>query len=31
VLEIDLDEYEGDRRIYPRYGAKKEITGEQFD
>ena len=31
ILEIDLDEYEGDLRIYPRYGSKKEFAHEHFD
>ena len=31
VLEIDLGTYEGDLRIYPRYGSKNELSHEHFD
>ena len=31
MLEIDLDEYEGDLVFYPRYGSKKETLREHFD
>jgi len=31
LLEIDLDEYEGDIVLYPRYGSKLETRREHFD
>ena len=31
ILEIDLDEFEGDLVFYPRYGSKKESLREHVD
>jgi predicted dehydrogenase len=31
VMEINLDETEGDITVYPRYGSKKEYRREHFD
>lgn len=31
IMEIDLDEYAGELRIYRRYGSKNDLTTETFD